>query len=222
MRALTVVVLAVLSVAAQAQDDRASDTDKKVRDQLSSMRINLDFTQARLGDVVAYFQEHTGLNFHLDAESLAKQDESRITIRLKDVAIKTALKLILRPRDLGCVLRNGALVIAPKSQLQTETVTRVYEARDVMFGIMDFAGPRMELKVSGSGGIICLFPFEEAPRATLPSELLLDLVKANTGGVTWEDGANSITEVSGLLIVTQSKSVHEEVRKLLDQLRQYK
>ena len=226
MRFITAVLVAGVlagSGAARAQEAQA-DSARKIRDQLASMRITLDFNNARLDEVVAYFQEYSGLNFHVDPETLAKQDESRITIRLKDVAIKTALKLILRPRDLGCVLKNGVLVIAPKSQLQTETVTRVYEARDLMLGIREFAGPRMELTSPSAGQSLAgaIFIEQEEPKVTLPSEVLLDLVKANTGGVTWEDGSNSITEVSGLLIVTQSKSVHEEVRKLLDQLRQYK
>jgi hypothetical protein len=99
----------------------------------------------------------------------------------------------------------------------------VYEARDLMLGIKDFAGPRMELRPPGDHGLIgCVFLLPDEPEVLLGSEILLDLLKANTGGASWDDGSASISEVNGLLIVSQSKAVHEEIRTLLDLLRQYK
>jgi len=225
MKHLMLVAVAVAlagSGAARAQEPQV-DAGRKVRDRLASMRLNLDFNNAKFGEIVAYFQEYSGLNFHVDSETLARQDESRVTLRLKDVPLKTALRLVLRPRDLGCVLRNGVLVITPKSQLGAETVTRVYEARDLMLGIKDFAGPRMELRAPGEHALAgVLLIFDEEPVVVLASEILLDLVKANTGGASWDDSSASISEVNGLLIVSQSKPVHDEIRTLLDQLRQYK
>ena len=110
MRALAVVALAVLSVTAQAQEDRASDPVQRVRDKLASLKITLDFNNARLDEVVAYFQEYSGMNFHLDPDVRAKEgdDGARVTIKLKDVTLKSALKLILNPRELvqGAALRQ--------------------------------------------------------------------------------------------------------------------
>src|SRR6185503_561121 len=107
-----------------------------------------------LDEVVAYFQEYSGLNFHLDPDVRTKEGEdgSKVTIKLKDVSLKTALKLILNPRELGAVYRDGVIVIASKAKLGSQTVTRVYEVRDLTFRLRDFAGPRVELTVPGGAG----------------------------------------------------------------------
>ena len=228
MKHLTVLLVTgimALGGAASAQDG-SNDGARKIRDRIASIRITLDFNGARLDEVIAYVQEYSGLNFHLDSEARAKDLESgaRVTIKLKDVTLKTALKLVLNPRDLGCVYRDGVIVIATKARLGTEAVTRVYDVRDLMFPIRDFEGPRMELHPPGSSKMgIIPFLSEEEPVATLNSEFLVDLIRTSTGDRSWDDtSSSSITQMNGLLVVSQSKSVHDEVRRLLDLLRQYK
>jgi hypothetical protein len=223
MRFITAALMA--GVLAAGGVARAQDVPSgKMKDRLSAMRITLDFSNAKLDEVIAYFQEFTGFNFHLDPAARAKEEDSRISIKLKDVTVMTALKLILKPRELGCVHRDGVIVIASKASLGTQTVTRIYETRDLSHGLMDFAGPRMELSSPGAGQALAGAIFiEEEPTVTLPADVLADLVKANTGGASWEDSsATSITMINGLLIITQSKPVHDEIQALLDQLRQYK
>ncbi len=64
----------------------------------------------------------------------------------------------------------------------------------------------------------------------MPSEFLgdgpqiVDLVKRNCGGATWETVASASIGVSksGLLLVNQNAAVHAEVERLLNQLRLYK
>ena len=226
MRLIAAVVVAALGGAAFAQES-PSDPVRKIRDRIASMKITLDFTNAKLDDVVAYFQEYSGLNFHLDADARAKEEEgARVTIKLKDVTLKTALKLVLNPRDLGCVYRDGVILIATKAKLGTQTVTRVYDVRDLLFRLRDFAGPRVELTVPGGAGAALAgasFTLEEEPKGELTEEFLADLIKTNTGERSWDDSAAvSISQINGLLVISQSKPVHEEIRRLLDLLRQFK
>ena len=203
--------------------ERGTDSARVVRERLASLRLSIDFTNAKLEEAIAYFQEFSGLNFHLDASARAKDGEDvvRVTMKLKDVSMKTALKLILNPRDLGCVYRDGVIVVAAKSRLGSETVTRVYDIRDVLSTLQDFPGPKFELDKKNPG--LEFAPFlSDDPKATFTEESIMDLVKTSTGERTWEDAQASISQVNGLLIVAQSKTVHEEVRRLLDLLRQYK
>lgn len=218
------ITLALVTVAmaggsfARAQDD-AADSARRIRDRIASMRISIDFNNARIGEVVAYFQEFTGFNFHLDP-AVAANDEAGITIRLKDVSVKTALKLILRPRDLACVYRQGVLVVASKKSLGSQTVTRVYDVRDLMLRIADFPGPKMDFDTQNPG--VKFEPLGDEPATTFTEESLIDLIKANTGDRSWEDAESTIQQVNGLLIISQSRGIHDEVRKLLDLLSQYK
>lgn len=227
MRLIAAALIAAFGVGAAAQEG-SSDPVGKVRERISTMRITIDFNNTRLEEVVAYLQEYTGLNFHLDADARAKEgeDAAKVTLKLKDVTVKTALKLILNPRDLGCIYRDGVILVASKARLGGETVTRVYDARDLLFRLRDFAGPRVELAVpGGAGGALAgaSFAIDEEPKGELTEEFLTDLIKSNTGSKTWdENSAASISQINGLLVISQSKPVHEEIRHLLDLLRQFK
>lgn len=225
--AAAILAAGLLAVGAQAQDS-GSDPAQRVRDRLASMKIDIDFTNAKLEEVIAYFQEYSGLNFHLDADVRPKEgeDANRVTIKLKGVTMKTALKLILGPRELGAIYRDGVILIQPKSKLGSQTVTRIYEVRDLTLRLRDFAGPRVELTVPGGAGAAiagATFMIEEEPKGEITEDFLVDLIKTNTGERSWDDNAGaSITQVSGLLVISQSKSVHDEIRRLLDLLRQFK
>jgi len=215
--------IALCGVAAAQEDPVRSQELGKVRDRLASMRITLDFRDAKLEEVISYFQEYSGLNFHLDA-GVAKegQEPARVTLKVRDVTLKTALKLVLNPRDLACVYRDGILLVAPKSKMASFTVTRVYDVRDLLFKLEDFPGPKIDLDQKKSGTLWEL-PVDE-PVQIIREDFLMDLIKTSTGDRSWDD--STITSIdltkTGLLVVSQSKAIHEEVRRLLDLLRQYK
>ncbi len=221
-------ILAALIIALAQESGRSAPEVQRVRDKLAATKITLDFNNAKLDEVIAYFQEYSGLNFHLDADVRTKEgeDPARITLKVKEISLKTALKLILNPRELGCVYRDGVILITTKAKLGTQTVTRVYDVRDLLFRLRDFAGPRVELTVPGGAGAALAgasFTLEEEPKGELTEEFLLDLIKTNTGEQSWEDSsASSISQINGLLVISQTKPVHEEIRRLLDLLRQFK
>jgi hypothetical protein len=229
MRVIAVLAVATFCGSVFAQQAPSRDPVQTLRDKLASIKLpSLDFNNAKLDEVIAYFQEYSGLNFHLDPDARAKEGEDggRITLRLKDVTLKTALKLLLNPRDLGAVYRDGVIVIAPKAKLGSLTVTRVYDVRDLLFRLRDFAGPRVELSVPGGAGAALAgasFTLEEEPKGEITEEFLADLIKTNTGDRSWDDStAATISQINGLLVISQSKPVHEEIRRLLDLLRQFK
>lgn len=60
-------------------------------------------------------------------------------------------------------------------------------------------------------------------RAAEPGEGLVELVRASTGGRSWDENASvSLELLNGLLIVKQSKSVQREVRRLIGEIRSMK
>ncbi|HEY3227424.1 MAG TPA: hypothetical protein VGK61_10580, partial [Planctomycetota bacterium] len=178
---------------------------------------------AKLEDVIAYFQEYSGLNFHLDAGvANSGQEPARVTLKVRDVTLKTALKLVLNPRDLVCVYRDGVLLVAPKSKVASFTVTRVYDVRDLLFKLEDFPGPKLDLDPKKPGVVIDFG--QDEPKSIIHEDFLMDLIKTSTGDRSWDDSSATSIDLTktGLLVVAQSKAIHEEVRHLLDLLRQYK
>jgi len=216
--------IALCGVAAAQEEPAGSQEAGKIRDQLASMKITIDFKDAKIEEVIAYFQEFSGLNFHLDAGVARSGEEpARVTLKVRDVTLKTALKLVLNPRDLVCVYREGVLLVAPKSKIASLTVTRVYDVRDLLFKLEDFPGPLLELDPKKSGILTSCLAVDE-PTSVIREDFLLDLIKTSTGDRSWDDSANTNLDLTktGLLVVSQSKAIHEELRRLLDLLRQYK
>lgn len=224
--ALALAALFALAGPAAAQDDSSDEAKKRIVEKLNSMRVTLDFTNQSLDDVVNYLRDYSGINMHIDSEVRTKfsEDQLKITIKVKDLLLKSALKLVLSGKDLGAVLKEGILTITTKEKSTAAKITRVYDVRDLLFKITDFPGPKVELANPSGGAALtgATFALDEGQPGPITEDFITEIVKSNTGDGSWEDGSASVSLANGLLIVTQAKKVHQEVGKLLDLLRQFK
>ncbi len=227
MKIVNAVVIFLLSGAplfAQEVDERKQDVLRK----LSGQRISLEFHEAFIEEIVDYLRDATGLNIIIHQEVLQShsEDELRFTIRVKNLRLKSALKLLLGMRDLTATYRGGVLVIVSRDSVHRALNTRVYDVRDLLFKIRDFPGPTVELAApGGSGGALtgATFTIDEEGSSPITEDFLTEIVTTNTAGDSWDENENvAITLVNGLLIVTQSGKAHREVQKLLNLLRQFK
>ncbi len=197
-----------------AQDEREAALAR-----MSALRTTVAFHETALEDAIDYFRELSGLTIVVDARIRERYPNTRVTLRLKDVSLKSALRLTLSPFDVGATFRDGALVILPKEELRRRVELRVYDVRDLLHKIRDFDGPKVELAPPGQGpSVVTSIPIEPEPR--IGDDFLLELIRANTGGGSWESEGASVTVANGLLLVVQTKSVQGEVHRLLDGLRQ--
>lgn len=227
MKIVNAVVIFLLSGAplfAQEVDERKQDVLRK----LSGQRISLEFHEAFIEEIVDYLRDATGLNIIIHQEVLQShsEDELRFTIRVKNLRLKSALKLLLGMRDLTATYREGVLVIVSRDSVHRALNTRVYDVRDLLFKIRDFPGPTVELAAPGGGGGAltgATFTIDEEGSSPITEDFLTEIVTTNTAGDSWDENENvAITLVNGLLIVTQSGKAHREVQKLLNLLRQFK
>lgn len=220
MKTTMTLAAALACLAASAQDD----ADPKKRDavnKLAAMRISVDFKEIPLSDAMDFLRDASGINFHVDPKATEKDE--KITLKVKDLPLKSVIKLMLTPRDLTGVYRDGVIVILPKADVAAATTTQTYDVRDLLMKIGDFPGPKVELVSPGTGPLTGItITMDEPKDPPITEDLLTDLVKSNTGGTTWDDGNASITIANGMLFVAQNKSVHREVADLLNKLRQYR
>jgi type II secretory pathway component GspD/PulD (secretin) len=231
MNLLAAAALAAFAAPLLAQEGTgAADTDPRKQEavnKLNSMRLSVDFKDNTLDEALGFIRDFSGLNIVVDAEVLTKAspDQLKVSLRVKDLLLKSCLKLMLSARDLTAVYNNGVILVVPKGRADRNVYLQIYEVRDLLVKIQDFAGPKVELVSPSKGGsplIGASFTLEE-PRSTITEEFITEMIKQNTGDRSWDENQGaSITLTNGMLIVSQSRRVHAEVKQLINLLRQFK
>ena len=223
----TIAILALLASAAAAQERDVDPQRTAVLSKLNTMRVTVDFKDQTLDDALGFLRDFSGLNLVVDAEVYAKlpEDQLKVSLKVNDLLLKSVLKLMLHAKDLTATYKDGVILIVPKSKVDKAVSLQIYDVRDLLVKIPDFVGPKVELVSPTAGGgplAGAQFTLDE-PKTTITEDFITEMVKANTGDRTWEENPNaSITLANGMLIVSQSGRVHEEIKRLVNLLRQFK
>jgi hypothetical protein len=199
--------MAILLMAMVAAADSRGEIDQKL-----DSKISLNLRNARLEDALEVFRSTTGLNF-----VAVEGADTMVSIVVKDVSARSALQLLLRPRDLSAVFENGAVVVRRGCIGAARVSLRVYDVRAMVVELTDFPGT--ELWTGRSLLCFCCCISSDEPKSILPPDFLVDLIKLHSGGPSWrEDGRTSLTYREGLLYVNQTIRVHREIEALLARL----
>ncbi len=219
-----VVAAAALAAAAGARAGDDPARAEAVR-KLDTLRVSVDFQDATLPEAIDYLRDLTGFNIVLSPRAAEQDPDRRVRLRVRDLSVRTILKLVLRPRDLVLVWRDGAFLVASRGETGAAVVLKMYDIRTHLLRLQDFPGPVMEL-VTGIqnplvGVHVNITPEPKDP--VIPEEMLRDLIRANTGRASWDDLPEAKIEVAnGVLVVTQTPAVHREIERLLAKLLQYR
>ena len=208
----TFAIVLALTVPAPAQDSSRDSMESK----LKNLRISLDFKDAPLEAVVDYLREVSDLNTFVDS----KVREKNVVVNLKvtDIALRSALTLMLKPHDCETMIKDNVLMIMTREDVVDKTLKmELYDCRDILYPIQDFPGVEIVLNVDG--GVDSFAPAPE-PAGEMPIE---ELVKAHTGGKSWDENPKCTARLqNGLLVVRNTPEVHRQVVRLLDLLRRHK
>jgi len=216
----------------------------------------LDTTQAEVNfeelplekaiDFLAGLNER--LNIAVDWEDLANNGIERdkpVSLRLKDVALRTVLKELLSQVGGDVPLRfsavDGLLRIATKAKLDRDKYALVYDIRDLIVNIPRFISA--PLSESGAGSVVSadggplaahdsLFgsggsgagaerPPEGSPNAQIVQDIM-DIIRDQVEPESWREngGDGALRELNGQLIVYNTSEAHQQTRSLLSQLRE--
>lgn len=174
-----------------------SPNEKKILAALEQP-TDCDFTETPLADVREYFSAKNEVVIRFDAKSLQDQaiDTSQpITNQLKDVSLKSALRLLLAEHDLTFVVRDDVLLITTEDAASQRLVTRTYPVGDLVA-----VGP-------GDGS------FKE----------LLEAITTTIDPSTWKEdggsGSGKIVAPAKSIVISQSYGTHEKILDLLRSLR---
>lgn len=184
-------------------------------------KVTLDFSGTPLPDVVQFLRETTNVNMVLDKAVVTERGEEELKVDLKvdQLEVESALKLILELKQLGYTIKNGVVFITGKDKIGGTAESRVYNVRDLTLKIQEFTGPELDLTApsgAGGGGTTIGGTTDEDGGVTI--DALQTLIQDNIAKGTWE-GENTIKTRNGMLVIRHTPEVHSKVQQLLSDLR---
>ncbi|MEK6258951.1 MAG: hypothetical protein AABP62_10080 [Planctomycetota bacterium] len=212
------------------------------------------FVDSPLHEALEVLKELHGIEIWLDKEALSADGiamDSLVNLRISGVALRSALRLILEPLALTCIIEDEVLKVTTREAAGKVFVTRTYPAGD-LFESHEEANELVEVIASGLG----LRPkqSEMTPRsASIKTPVKVvdsgESARTNGSGTTLEYGNtdvialteliqedtsgkwNTTANVSGTIVVSvktraivvrQTHAVHDQIRQLLRDLREAK
>lgn len=165
--------------------------------------LGLNFSEVPLSVVVDFLRDEYEIEIQIDQEALDDlrlTDKVPININVRDISFRAALRQMLKEHDLTYVVADEVLLITSEDEALSRLTVKVYPVGDLL-------QPREG----------------ERPETAARVEDLIVVLYSNVVSDSWSEvgGSGEVKPLQpGLLIVTQTQEVHEEIAQLLCALRQ--
>jgi hypothetical protein len=236
--------LALFALPAFAEDAKAGDDpkkeDKKEPKKEKEKLLSPDFDEQPLADLLSWLSREVGFEYDLTkaAQNLSKRGLEKVKVIGKDKTAREVLDIALAQLHLSWAEKvPGQIKIMSSDEYVKDAVLELYDVRELLNKITDFAGPESALvkkgdekKANGSspGGHSFEDPPDEEKEKERPKKPIEDpdklkqLLKDGSGGdEKWGEGT-SMDLVNGILYVKAPWQQQNKVRQLLNQFRQFK
>ena len=181
-------------------------------------QLTIDFPELEIQEVIAFLQRNTDVNFVLDPQVIASGMAPPITMQVRDIRLANALDFIMLQTGLRYTLQDEAVFVTSPDRVRGEAFMKVYEIRDRMAGLTHFPGPDLTIpETGGQGDMIDIPEIEDGDAPT--ADDFIDIITTVVRPDSWNSPDVGIRELSGSLIVTQTSDVHDEIERLLRDLR---
>jgi len=185
--------------------DAAKDADAAksapVHEKLESAKISLHFDGTPFNEAIEFLRDVTQLNYAVGSEArdLIDNESLEVSLRLKDISLVNAIKLILASHEeLTYRIRAGVILIQTTDALaSSELALEAYAVEDIVSGALQ-----------GKGGA-CL-------DGDALIELLDEILDDGEGSLEYTTGPEG---EKGTLLVRRSPGDQAQVRQLLSYLR---
>jgi hypothetical protein len=220
--------------------DEREATDRQTIEAETAMRADLDrtlpelkFDAAAFSDVMESLRDQTHLNLLVDWRALESAGIDRntpVTTRVRNVKFSKALRIILDhvggdTVKLGYAIDGNVLNVSTADALAKDTVTRVYDIRDLIIEIPNFTeAPNFSIgDAHYPQSRPSKQPVSEDDRRAERIKEITDLVKETVDADSWRENGGSVGSIrvlQGQLIVTQTQENQNALVTLLEQLRE--
>jgi hypothetical protein len=221
--------------ATPTESDLNAETEAKLERFMS-----VDDADQSLSEYAKTLSDTLGINVMFDIKALrdATIDPSTtpVGVVLKNARLRTILNQMLSQHSLGYDISDGILMISTTDKLNTVLVIRIYDCRDILSADRPENRPWDVVKSAAKSDDHGIKSENADPtnyKATTPNgptikhyfsgtspERLINVIKTVVAVPTWDDvgGQGSIEEYGGLLVISQTREVHEQVSDLLQQI----
>ncbi len=198
-------------------EDETDNWRKNIDDQLEQ-EVTIDFQDTDLADVVVFLQRITSVNLVLDPQVLATTPPP-VTLKAEKLKLRFVLNFIMKLTNLHYAMRDEAIYISNQEGVRGESFMKLYDVRDLTHAMQAFPGPDLDIPEPGGQGSKLLPPVE--PTEKPETGEFVDIIKKVVAPNTWNE-TNTIEDINGSMVVTQSRDVHAQVAELLRSLRNQK
>ena len=173
--------------------------------------MSLSVHDVPLRQVIDDLRDDLGINIFVDEPALAEPGislDTPITLKVENIAYKSALRLLLDSVHLTYVIKDDVLKITTQEaedRVRNTLVLRVYEVSDLL--------PHSDLWTK------CVPSPKDQPSETLLSEIITTTVYPNSWASVGGSGTIDYSPKEQALVINQTLIVHDEIVDLLHKLR---
>jgi general secretion pathway protein D len=211
-------------VAIEKEKPAASEVIK----QALTKKINLDFKESPLSEIVTHLQDLLKIPVQLDTKGLEEEGvtpDTPVTLTVAGITAKSALHLLLHPLHLSATIQDEVLLITTEQVADTNIRVVVYDVADLVAVSKPPAVSWNDLLTENLTVPIQFGEIspKEGPETDFDS--LIDTITRSISPTTWDSagGMGSIQafEAPGIraIVVSQTDEIQEKVADLLSQLR---
>ncbi len=195
-----------LGMAAEPQPEffpRPTGAQLEYESALSAL-TQFSFNETPFEEVIGFVRDYHNIAVLIDTVDLGNQGidpQVPVNLELHKVSLRSALKIMLEPLELGYTIERDVMVIKTRATLSSEFLTRTYPVAD----LVETAGPLGEL-----------LPLDRQ------GEELVEVIRTAVGKSVWDpetDAGLIYSPRSRALVVRQTREVQDEILEQLRHLR---
>jgi hypothetical protein len=178
----------------EAESPAVEKIERALRGPLHSS--GFDYVDTPLKDVAAALQDEYGIPIQLDTpalEDIGVNTDEPVTVNLRNISLRSAMRLFLKNLQLTYLIRDEVLMITTTQVAESQLKTCVYDVA----GLDGERGSQMDA--------------------------IVDTILSCVATDTWAKNGAGEAEIRaikpGLLVISQTAAVHDEIHSLLEAIR---
>lgn len=211
---------------------------------MKERRIPADFKDIPLENALAYIQKTTGVNMDINWAALERvgiEKETAISMNIPDATAETIMERMIekispdKSSAAAWAVDNGILTVSSEQQINSRTVTEIYDVRDLLVEIPNFTNApdfdlasvlKSDAASSGSAPFVASGNSSGLEHRTTPEQRtkeVIDIITNTVAHDTWQENGGEVgfvQQFQGALVVTTTPRVHKSIDGLLGKLRQ--